>query len=118
MIEVIEVRSKLADDSKMASKWWVLPLHANLPPEDGCLRGCGSRKSPVCRETIIHLLLELQVEQSDLWMKIGQTISQQSWFEFDAINIRYDMTAEKNDKRVPELEQGAASLLQCHAASR
>ena len=61
---------------------------------------------------------ELQVEQSDLWMKIGRTISQQSWFEFDAINIRYDMTAEKNDERVPELEQGAASLLQCHAASR
>ena len=29
-----QLRSKLSDDSKMASKWWVLPLHANLPPEE------------------------------------------------------------------------------------
>ena len=32
--DVSAQRSKLSDDSAMASKWWVLPLHANLPPED------------------------------------------------------------------------------------
>lgn len=32
--EITQLMSKLADDSKMASKWWVLPLHANLPPEE------------------------------------------------------------------------------------
>ena len=29
-------RSKLSDDTAMSSKWWVLPLHANLPPEERC----------------------------------------------------------------------------------
>jgi len=61
VIEVIEVRSKLADDSKMASKWWVLPLHANLPPEDGCLDRCGGRKGPA-ENHLFTGYYELQVE--------------------------------------------------------
>ncbi|CAJ1457926.1 unnamed protein product, partial [Effrenium voratum] len=32
--EITQLMSKLSDDSAMSSKWWVLPLHANLPPEE------------------------------------------------------------------------------------
>ncbi|CAK9004851.1 unnamed protein product [Durusdinium trenchii] len=32
--EITQLMSKLAEDSQMASKWWLLPLHANLPPEE------------------------------------------------------------------------------------
>jgi len=32
--EITQLMSKLQDESSFASKWWVLPLHANLPPED------------------------------------------------------------------------------------
>jgi len=32
--EITQLMTKLQDESSYSSKWWVLPLHANLPPEE------------------------------------------------------------------------------------
>eukprot|EP00927_Polykrikos_kofoidii_P049295 TRINITY_DN43372_c0_g1_i1.p1 TRINITY_DN43372_c0_g1~~TRINITY_DN43372_c0_g1_i1.p1 ORF type:complete len:1193 (-),score=186.31 TRINITY_DN43372_c0_g1_i1:182-3760(-) len=32
--EITQMMTALQEHSSMSSKWWVLPLHANLPPED------------------------------------------------------------------------------------
>ncbi|CAE7359206.1 unnamed protein product [Symbiodinium microadriaticum] len=50
--EITQLMSKLTDDSTMSSKWWVLPLHANLPPEEQQL--CFSTSLPAgCTRKII-----------------------------------------------------------------
>eukprot|EP00439_Symbiodinium_sp_Y106_P022801 s6484_g2.t2 len=50
--EITQLMSKLTDDSAMSSKWWVLPLHANLPPEEQQL--CFSTSLPTgCTRKII-----------------------------------------------------------------
>ena len=52
-----KIRSKLTDDSTMSSKWWVLPLHANLPPEEPGWRerGLGFRVMGFVRIAKTHL---------------------------------------------------------------
>lgn len=32
--EISQLMTKLQDESEFATRWWVLPLHANLPPEE------------------------------------------------------------------------------------
>ncbi|CAE7530850.1 unnamed protein product [Symbiodinium natans] len=50
--EITQLMSKLTDDSTMSSKWWVLPLHANLPPEEQ--QQCFSTSLPAgCTRKII-----------------------------------------------------------------